>query len=242
MPELDFQVSGVEPVRSGLTPLLQFRVRITKAPVQSGQFETVQALILQAQVQIQAPQRFYSPHEKERLRDVFGTPDQWGQTLRNCLWVNANTTTGAFMESTETVLSVPCTLDLDVLATKYFSALQGGEVPLLFLFSGSVFYRNADGRLQVQRISWEKDCVYRMPVSVWRELMEFHYPDNAWVWLRRDVYERLCAYRRDEGLASWEQTMELLLRQAATYDSGVSEGPETSRLAEADAAHLEVSG
>jgi hypothetical protein len=100
---------------------------------------------------------------------------------------------------------------LDVLATKYFNGLDGGEVPLLFLFSGSIFYRSDEGRLQVQRISWEKDCVYKMPVGVWRELMEFHYPNSAWVSLRRDVYDRLCAFRREGGLASWEEAIERLL-------------------------------
>jgi hypothetical protein len=208
MPDLEFHVTGVEPVRNGLAPLLRFKLRVSQTG--AGELE-VQALILQAQIQIQAPQRRYNPGEQEKLLDIFGTPERWGQTMQNRFWTNASTTTGPFTESIETALSVPCTFDLDVLATKYFNGLDGGEVPLLFLFSGSIFYRSDEGRLQVQRISWERDCVYKMPVGVWRELMEFHYPNSAWVSLRRDVYDRLCAFRREGGLASWEEAIERLL-------------------------------
>src|SRR6185369_17039039 len=165
----------------------------------------------QAQIQIQSPQRPYNEGEKEKLLDIFGTPERWGQTLRNRFWTNTNTTVGAFAASTEAILPVPCTFDLNVLATKYFQALEGGEIPLLFLFSGSIFYAGADGRLQVQRISWDKECVYRMPLRVWQDLMNAHYPNTAWLSLRRDVFEHLCAYKRAQGLVSWEETVERLL-------------------------------
>jgi hypothetical protein len=210
MPDLTFQILGVEPVENGLAPLLHFRLRAELSP---GSAE-VRALLLQAQIQIQAAQRPYAPGEQERLLDLFGTPDRWGQTLRNRFWTNTNAMTGAFTGSTEVVLPVACTFDLNVLATKYFQALgHESEVPLLFLFSGSVFYAAEDGRLQAERISWDKECVYRMPVRVWQEAMERHFPNSAWVSLRRDVFERLCAYKRAGGLATWEETIERLLPQ-----------------------------
>jgi hypothetical protein len=207
MPELDFQITGVEPAQNGLTPLLHFKLRIDISPAT----EAVQALILQAQIQIQSPQRTYSAAEKEAMVDLFGTPERWGQTLRNRLWTQANTTMGAFTGSAEAILPVPCTFDLNVLATKYFHALREGEVPLLFLFSGSIFYAAPDGRLQVQRISWDKECSYAMPLRVWQQLMQSHYPNNAWLSLRHDIFERLCAYKRASGLATWEETIERIL-------------------------------
>ncbi len=207
MPELDFQITGVETSQHGLTPLLQFKVRISSSPAT----EPIHALILQAQIQIQSPQRTYNAGEKVRLLDIFGTPDRWGETLRNRFWTHTNTTTGAFTGSTDAILPVPCTFDLNVLATKYFQALDEGDVPLLFLFSGSLFYASEDGRLQVQRISWEKECVYRMPLSVWQGLMDRHYPNTAWLVLRRDAFDRLSAFKRASGLATWEETIERLL-------------------------------
>jgi hypothetical protein len=207
MPDLDFQITGVKPAQRGLTPLLHFSVRINVSPAT----EAIQALILQAQIQIQSPQRTYKGEEKERLLDIFGPRERWGQTLRNRLWTQTNTTTGPFTGSTEAILAVPCTFDLNVLATKYFQALAEGDIPLLFLFSGSIFYGAEDGRLQVQRISWEKECVYRMPLRAWQELMEHHYPNTAWLSLRRDTFDRLCAYKRAGGLSTWEETIERLL-------------------------------
>ena len=96
-------------------------------------------------------------------------------------------------------------------ATKYFYALEDGEVPLLFLFSGTVFYDAPDGRLQIQKIPWEKECAWRMPIARWQELMEHHYPDSAWIAMRRDVFDQLYEFKRREGLSSWDEVLERLL-------------------------------
>ena len=86
------------------------------------------------------------------------TLDRWGQTLRARLWTHANVNVRQFSGRTEAILSLPCTFDLNVSATKYFYALEGGEVPLLFLFSGTIFYTGDDGRLQVSQVSWNSEC------------------------------------------------------------------------------------
>ena len=206
MPELSFKVTGVEPGQRGLAPLLHFIVEITNQP----ESETVQSVMLQTQIQIQAPQRAYNAREKEKLKELFGMPEDWGQTLRTRLFAHANTIVPQFRGWTKTILGVPCTFDFQVAATKYFYALEEGEVPLLFLFSGTVFYLAPDERLQIQRISWEKECVYRMPVNVWHEMMEHHYPDTAWIALRRDLFDRRYEFKRRKGLATWEETIERL--------------------------------
>ena len=214
MPDLDFEITGVEAAARGLTPLLHFKLAVRNTPPE----EPVHSVILQAQIQIQSAQRVYEAGEKEKLADLFGTPDRWGQTLRNRLWMIANTTVGRFTGSTEAVLPVICTYDLNIAAAKYFDALEGGDVPLLFLFSGTVFYAEPDGRLQAQQISWNKECQYRMPASKWRELMDHHYPNTAWIYLHRDIFERLGAYRRRHGLTSWEETIGRLLPPAVRQE------------------------
>ena len=156
-------------------------------------------------------QRPYTPREKDRLSEIFGTPERWGQTLRSRLWTHVNATVPPFTGATEVLLSVPCTYDLNVVGSKYFYALERDDVPLLFLFSGTVFYQMPDERLQIQRISWEKECDYRMPVRVWHDLMDQHFPNSAWLYLQRDVFDRLYDYKRQHGLATWEQTIEHLL-------------------------------
>ena len=207
MPDLDFEILGVEAAVRGLVPLLHFKVRITNQPPS----ETIQSVILQAQLQIQAPQRSYTESEKGKLFELFGPPEDWGQTLRGKLWTHSNTTVRTFSGTTEAILPVPCSYDLNLAATKFFHGVEEGEVPVLFLFSGTIFYAGADGRLQVQQISWNKECAYRLPVRVWKELMEQHYPNSAWLYLERDVFERLANYKRRCGVTSWEQAIEKLL-------------------------------
>ncbi|HEX4120862.1 MAG TPA: DUF6084 family protein [Verrucomicrobiae bacterium] len=206
MPDLDFQVTGVEAATRGLAPLLHFKLEIRNQP----ETETIHAVMLHAQVQIQTPQRTYNDGEKGNLLELFGKPERWGQTLRNRLWGFCNTTVAPFTGKAETILAMPCTFDLNVAATKYFQGLQEGEVPILFLFSGTIFYE-ANGRLQVQQISWNKECAYRMPLEVWKGLMEHHFPDSAWFYLRRGVFERLCAYKRSQGFTNWDDTIVSLL-------------------------------
>ena len=60
-------------------------------------------------------------------------------------------------------MPVPCTFDFNVAATKYFHGLSEGDLPLNFLFSGTVFYAGGSERLQVAPISWEKEAKFKLP-------------------------------------------------------------------------------
>jgi hypothetical protein len=42
-------------------------------------------------------------------------------------------------------------------------------------------------------------------------MIENHYPNSAWLYLQRDVFERLYEYKRRHGLPTWEQAIEQLL-------------------------------
>jgi hypothetical protein len=42
-------------------------------------------------------------------------------------------------------LPAPCSCDFNIAATKYFHGLEQGDVPLNFLFSGSIFTATAVG-------------------------------------------------------------------------------------------------
>jgi hypothetical protein len=221
MPDLDFKIRGVEAANFGITPLLHFKLEITNAP----ETETIQSILLQAQIQLQPTQRSYGAAEKEKLGELFGTPDRWGQTLRARLWTHASANVRQFTGKTEAILAVPCTYDLNVSATKYFYALESGEVPLLFLFSGTIFYQAPDERLQIQQVSWNKECAYRMPITVWQAMMDEHYPNTAWLALERSLFDRLYAFRRREGLADWEQTIARLLPEPNESKEDVAAAP-----------------
>ena len=53
--------------------------------------------------------------------------------------------------------------------------------------------------LQVAQIPWDRDASYRLPVQVWKEMMDLYYPNTAWLCLRRDVFERLNEFKARTG-------------------------------------------
>jgi hypothetical protein len=207
MPDLDFQVEKAEPLPHAAAPTLVLKVRIT----QGGVAVPIHSVVLRCQVRIEPARRRYVPTEQERLLDLFGEPARWGQTLRSMLWTHVTTAVSPFTAETVLDLQVPCTHDFNVAAAKYFYALEDGVVPLGLLFSGTVFYAGPGGALQVGMVPWEKEASFGLPVSAWKDMMDLYYPNSAWLCLRRDVFDRLYAYKRRRGLATWEQALEGLL-------------------------------
>ncbi len=180
----------------------------------------MQSVALRCQIHIEAQRRRYTSVERHGLRDLFGEPDRWGQTLRPLLWTHVSTTVPEFSGSIAVDLPVACTFDFNVAAAKYFHAMEDDDVPLVFQFSGTVFYASEDGAMQIGQIGWDKEARFRMPARVWREMMDLYYPESAWLRLSRDVFDRLHDYKQSAGLATWEQAIESLLpalkKQAAS--------------------------
>ena len=50
-----------------------------------------------------------------------------------------------------------------------------------------------------------------MPVSVWRDVMQQHFPNTGWLRLDRDIIEAMSRYRAERGLTTWDATVESLL-------------------------------
>lgn len=207
MPDLNFIVETAFPVPYAAAPLLAFKLRVEN----NDPTERIHSVILQSQIQIEAPRRTYSAEEKARLLDLFGEPDRWSQTLRGMLWTHASVNLPPFTGSTTVDLPVPCTFDFNIAATKYFHALQAGEVPLCFLFSGSIFYETSQSALQVSRVSWSKEARHRLPVDVWKQVIDHYYPNTASLTLHREIFDRLDEYRRKHGIAEWDHVMQRLL-------------------------------
>lgn len=191
-------------------PLLIFKVRVVNA----DSSEPIHTVALRCQIRIEPTRRTYKAGEKEQLLDLFGEPHRWNQTVRSMLWTHTSVVAPPFTGSIVVDLPVPCTYDFNVAATKYFYGLEDGLVPLTLLFSGTIFHEAEDGRLQVAQISWEKEAAFRLPVAVWKEMMDLYYPNSAWLCLRRDVFDRLYRYKVGRGFPTWEQTIEGLLPAA----------------------------
>jgi hypothetical protein len=207
MPELSFQIEKAEPQRFTAAPTLLFKLRIANAVAN----ETVHSVALRCQIQMEVTRRQYSENDQSHLRDLFGEPERWSQTLKNMLWTHASVVAPAFQDSIVVDLPVPCTFDFNVAATKYFHGLADGDVPLNFLFSGTSFYADGAGALQVAPIPWDKEARFRLPVKAWHEMMDIYYPNSAWLCLRRDVFERIYQYKVERGIPTWEKALESML-------------------------------
>jgi hypothetical protein len=208
VPELSFHVEKAEPLPFAAAPHLSFKLRVRNVP----EDESIHTITLRCQVRIEPARRKYQGEEQARLLELFAEPARWGQTLKSLLWTHTNVVVPGFSGTTLVDLPVPCTFDFNVTTARYFDALEDGEVPLLFLFSGTVFYAGADGALQVAQVPWSAESPFRLPVSVWKEMMEHYYPNSAWLCLRKDVFDRLHRFKVQAGLPTWEQALESLLR------------------------------
>jgi hypothetical protein len=206
--ELVFDCVGAEPERYGAAPTLLFKLRIAET---SG--ETVGAIALRCQIRIQPHLRRYSAAEEEGMLDLFGDRSRWGDTLKPLQFANVSMMVPAFRGSVEVDLPVICTYDFEVSAAKYFHSLEDGEIPLLLLFSGTVFEK-ADSGLSVSPVPWHKEASYRLPVAVWRELMDLYFPESAWIRMRRDTLDALQAFKSRAVLPTWDDTLHALLKKA----------------------------
>ena len=205
-PRLRFSVAGAE----GLTPAAVPTLRLQLA-IEAGEGAQVRAILLDVQVQIAARKRIYAPEEQARLLELFGTPDRWGTTLRTLPWLRSTVAVPAFTAATTVALDLPCTYDLEVTAARYFAALGAGEIPLELLFSGSVFFGGPGAGLQMARIGLDQEADYRLPVAVWREMMDRHFPGGAWLRLGRDAFARLSAFKAQGMYMSWDAAIASLL-------------------------------
>jgi hypothetical protein len=167
-------------------------------------------MTLQCQIRIEAQRRRYSDGEADRLHDLFGETSRWGDTLKPLHFTSLALSVPAFTGSVEIDLAVPCTYDFEVTSAKYLNALDEGEIPLILLFSGSVFSRGTSG-FAVERVPWNKEAQFRLPVSTWREMMDLHFPDSAWIRLRRETFDALQGYKSRQAMTSWEEVLESLL-------------------------------
>jgi Family of unknown function (DUF6084) len=210
VPDLQFQVEDVAPTPNSVSPQLGFKLRISNAV----EGEAINSVALRCQVQIEPVRRRYTPDEQARLLELFGEPERWSHTLRPLLWANVSLNVPGFTASTTADLPVPCTFDFNVAMTKYAYGLQDGELPTSLLFSGTVFYAGPRG-LQIAQIPWDREAGYRVPVRVWKEMMNMHYPNTACLSLRREVFDRLYAYKARHGIATYEEVLERVLDRAA---------------------------
>jgi hypothetical protein len=208
MTDLRFEVLDAHTEPHAAVPTIAFSVRI-----EASDGQRVHAAALRCQIRIEPQRRRYSEQEEERLYELFGETPQWGNSLRPFAWTHVSTTLPGFDGATEFDLPVECTYDFEVAAAKYLHALGDGEIPLLLLFSGTVFTQGTTGFAAVP-LSWSSEASYRLPVTVWRATMDAYYPGSAFIRLGRDTLDDLQSFKARRGLPTWDQAFTQLLKEA----------------------------
>ena len=208
MADLAFECLSVRSDPYAASPTLVFRLRITE-----GGGLTVNTIALRCQLRIEPHRRTYSGVETPLLADLFGSTDRWGDTLKPLQFATVAVMVPGFTGATEVDLPVPCSYDLEVAASKYFASLEDGEIPLLLLFSGTVFVRTPTG-FSVDQVPWTSETAQRVPVAVWRAAMDRFFPGSGWLRLRRDTLAELQRYKADKALPGWDDVVADLLAQA----------------------------
>ena len=209
MSDLAFECVDVHPERYSAVPSLSFELKVTEA---TG--TPVHAMALRCQIRIEPQRRRYTEGEAERLLDLFGEMARWGDTLKPMQFATVSAMVPGFRDSTTVKLAVPCTYDFEVAAAKYFHSLEQGEIPLLLLFSGTLFLHGEQG-FMVEQVPWDREAQYRLPVEVWHELMDMYFPNSAWLRVRRETLDALQAFKSRAALPTWDDAFEALLRQSS---------------------------
>jgi hypothetical protein len=204
MSEFVFDCLGVRAEPYAAAPTLLFRLRISES---SGR--RIRAIALRCQLRIEPIQRQYSDAEATRLADLFGERARWGETLKPIQLATVSVMVPAFTGAVEFDAPVSCSYDLEVASGQYFHALDEGEIPLVMLFSGTVF--TADG---IVPIPWDRECRHRMPAAVWRELMELYFPGGGWLRLTRETLDALQKFKHRQAIPTWEAAITSLLKEA----------------------------
>ena len=173
MAELTFGCTEARAERYAATPTLSITLSITES---TG--VRVHAIALRCQIRIEPHRRRYSADEARRLNDLFGETSRWAETVKPIQLATVSTMVTGFTSVTETELQVPCTYDLEVASARYLQGLDDGTIPLLLLFSGTVFVDHGH-TYSVELIPWSLEVPFPMPARVWHDVIEEHFPGSA---------------------------------------------------------------
>jgi hypothetical protein len=214
-PEVTFEVLGAAHEPFAAQPTLRFELSVfepTDRPIY--------AISLTAQINFDPARRQYDAATKEDLFELFGSPERWPSTTRSFLWTHASTIVHSFTGAITFGLEVPCTADLEMVASRYVSALPDGEVPLTMHFTGRVMYQGPQRQVQVLHLPWHTSASYKMPVSVWKNMMKHHHGESGFVNLHNDTLTELKRYKRVRGLHSYDAVVLDMLERAPADAEG----------------------
>ena len=173
--------------------------------------QTIHTVALRCQIQLEVTRRKYTAEDQERLLDLFGEPSRWGQTLRSLLWTHANLVVPSFTGKHAGGSSRALHIRFQCSCHQVFRRAWRRRSSGLCAIQRHGFLCSPEGGLQVAPISWDKEARFKLPVKVWREMMESYYPNSAWLCLHKDAFDRLYQYKVRHGIPTWEEALESII-------------------------------
>ena len=208
-PQMTFEVLGAAHEPFAAQPTLRFEMGVSEPSNRE-----IYAISVTAQINFDPARREYDAETRAALFEIFGAPERWPSTTRSFLWTHSTAMVHSFSGAITFGLEVPCTADLEVVASRYVSALPDGEVPLTFHFTGRILYQGPNRQVQVVHIPWDTSCQYRMPVATWKTMIQHHHGESGFALLHNDTMHGLMDYKRARGLHSLDACVADLLERA----------------------------
>jgi len=134
MAELAFGCTGAHSARYAATPTLNFALQITES---TG--VRIHSIALRCQIRIEPHRRRYSADEARRLNDLFGDTSRWAETMKPVQLAMVSVMVPGFTSLTEIDGRSPAPTTSRFASARYLQGLDDGTIPLLLLFSGTVF-------------------------------------------------------------------------------------------------------
>ena len=198
--DLNFTVERAEPQPHAAAPLLIFKLRIAET-VTAEEPTTIPAIALRCQIRIEPTRRRYEPGEEEKLLDLFGEPERWGQTLRSTLWTHASVVVPPFTGDTLSISPSPARSTSMWRRPSTSTRSKTARSRSACSSAARSFTPTKTDISRSARSPGKKRRTFRLPVQVWKDMMELYYPNSAWLCLERDTFDRLYRFKSGRGLA-----------------------------------------
>jgi uncharacterized protein DUF6084 len=206
IPEPDFEVLGVRPVKHAAAPMLMVDLEVRDS---SGL--EIYMVALTVQLMIEPARRTYDDTTRAKLMELFGAPERWAVTTRSLVWSRLDVLVPSFTGSTTVSIPISCHYDLELAATKYLHSLPDGQAPCAMHFNGTIYYRDEHGALQMVLVPWSASIDFKLPVEVWQTTIAHYYPNTAWVGMRTQTLEALQQRKLTLGAATVDAAIVQLL-------------------------------
>jgi hypothetical protein len=85
-------------------------------------------------------------------------------------------------------------------------------------------YQGPQRQVQVLHLPWNTSASYKMPVSVWKNMIKHHHGESGFVALHNDTLTELKRYKRVRGLHSFDAVvLDMLERAPADEKEGAND-------------------